>query len=208
MLVATVGIKADDKLTARVSDNTLKIALDNETSYCAFQMTVLLPKTVTATAVEAIAARLAQEGEDDVINSPKFIVAYSNLVNDNPASHNLVRIIAYNLANADINDVKGDILNVTLSAPIDDASQVSVSDIIFVKSTDLAEVELADVTAEDGVLMGDVNNDGKINIYDVAGVITIMNGGDTSQLNVAAADVNGDGNTNIYDVAAILQLMK
>ena len=54
--------------------------------------------------------------------------------------------------------------------------------------------------------LGDVNDDGKINIADVTAVLSIM-AGNEGDLIKDAADVNEDGKINIADVTAILSIM-
>ena len=54
-------------------------------------------------------------------------------------------------------------------------------------------------------ILGDVNDDGSINIRDVAATLNYYVGKlSDSDINVLAADVNGDKSVNIRDVAAIL----
>lgn len=55
--------------------------------------------------------------------------------------------------------------------------------------------------------LGDVNDDGKINITDVTSVLTLMAGGTDANLIIEAADVNEDGKINISDVTSILTIM-
>lgn len=55
--------------------------------------------------------------------------------------------------------------------------------------------------------LGDVNDDGKINITDVTAILAYMAGTAPSYFNDAAADVNTDGRINISDVTGVLQIM-
>lgn len=57
------------------------------------------------------------------------------------------------------------------------------------------------------VLLGDVNNDGTINILDVLATLSIMKG-DIGSFNQTAADANEDGGVNILDVLKIMEIMK
>ena len=54
------------------------------------------------------------------------------------------------------------------------------------------------------VKVGDVNNDGLVNITDVTALINYLLSGDASVINLPAADVNGDGPVNITDVTALI----
>lgn len=57
------------------------------------------------------------------------------------------------------------------------------------------------------VLLGDVNGDGNINIFDALMILQHIKG-DIDLSDVPAADVNGDGNINIFDALMILQHIK
>ena len=57
------------------------------------------------------------------------------------------------------------------------------------------------------VLLGDVNDDGNINIFDALMILQHIKG-DIDLSDVPAADVNGDGNINIFDALMILQHIK
>ena len=74
------------------------------------------------------------------------------------------------------------------------------------KSPDSDGVNTATVAAVNRTYtLGDVNDDGSINIRDVAATLNYYVGKlSDSDINVLAADVNGDKSVNIRDVAAIL----
>ncbi|MGN0222261.1 MAG: dockerin type I repeat-containing protein [Prevotella sp.] len=55
--------------------------------------------------------------------------------------------------------------------------------------------------------LGDVNDDGTINITDVTSILTLMAGKTEDNLIVEAADVNEDGVVNISDVTSVLSIM-
>lgn len=55
-----------------------------------------------------------------------------------------------------------------------------------------------------GVIVGDVNDDGDVNIADVTALIDILLDGSEAP---AAADVNGDENVNIADVTALIDAL-
>lgn len=202
MVLSSLCMSAADEVTAKVSGTNLNIGLVNETSYVAFQMDIKLPAGVSASSIEAVANRLSQEGSDSEIGGTKFIVA------SNVLEGNVLRVIAYNLANAAIDKATGDILAITLDKAPAAASDIKITNIKFVTATDLAEMNLADVTGENGAKVGDVNMDGTVDIFDVLGVLTFMKGDDTTGLNQSAADVNGDTVIDIFDVIGILEIMK
>ena len=55
--------------------------------------------------------------------------------------------------------------------------------------------------------LGDVNNDGRINIADVASALSIMAGKSNDKFIREAADANEDGRVNIADIAKILAII-
>lgn len=201
MIASAASVLAVDKVTATVLGKTLKIGLENETTFCAFQMDITLPAGVSAEAVEAVANRLSQEGSDTEIGGTKFIVAHNTL------EGNVLRVIAYNLANAQIENATGDILSITLSANVDDPSLITVSNIIFVDANDLEEVKLSDAMGKEGIMLGDVTGEGEINILDLGAVIDIMLGKDVAGYKVAAADLDGNSEYNILDLGLIIDIM-
>lgn len=209
MVLSSLCMSAADEVTAKVSGTNLNIGLVNETSYVAFQMDIKLPAGVSASSVEAVANRLSQEGSDTEIGGTKFIVA------SNVLEGNVLRVIAYNLANAAIDKATGDILAITLDKAPAAASDIKITNIKFVTATDLAEMNLADVTAANGVKLGDIDGDGNILANDVTALISILlqpsanraNYCVENSFNLAACDVDGDGNLLVNDVTAIITLL-
>lgn len=60
---------------------------------------------------------------------------------------------------------------------------------------------------DDPYIVGDVNQDGKISVADIVGIVTIINGRDASKLNIDAANVNGDAVIDIKDIDALRKLI-
>ena len=56
-------------------------------------------------------------------------------------------------------------------------------------------------------LIGDVNDDGHVNISDVTDLINDRLKGNASAINLAAADADGDGNCNISDVTTLINYL-
>ena len=53
---------------------------------------------------------------------------------------------------------------------------------------------------EDGILYGDANGDGVINVLDLIAIINYIMGGNPDPFDFEAADLNNDGIVNILDV--------
>ena len=60
------------------------------------------------------------------------------------------------------------------------------------------------LTKNGGILRGDVNDDGQVNISDVTALINYLLSGNADGVNVANADCNQDTLTNISDVTALI----
>ena len=80
-----------------------------------------------------------------------------------------------------------------------------------IKTSEATQFQIVlDENAEDGpdFLLGDVNNDGKISITDVADLIDYLAmGKEFVTINLDAADVNGDNKVSIADVADLIDLV-
>ena len=55
--------------------------------------------------------------------------------------------------------------------------------------------------------LGDVNEDGDVNIADVTALIDYLLGNNASTFSIEAADVHSDGDINIADVTALIDLL-
>lgn len=80
---------------------------------------------------------------------------------------------------------------------------------IYTDGTESVWSNIQHVTLTGGiaVLMGDVNDDGEVNIGDVTAIIDYLLGNASDTFNIEAADVNGDGEVNIGDVTAIIDML-
>ena len=58
----------------------------------------------------------------------------------------------------------------------------------------------------DGSVTGDANGDGKVDVADIATVITVM-ASEVDSGSTAASDVNGDGKVDVADIATIISIM-
>ena len=90
-----------------------------------------------------------------------------------------------------------------LRITFDDSSQAIVTNFETTATIDLANLDymcFGEVTSH---VIGDVNNDGEVNIADVNAVINIIlsDGGNS------LADVNDDGEVNIADINAIINII-
>lgn len=194
------GMKAEDKVTAKVSGTALNIGLENETTFCAFQMDIALPEgvSVAENGVIAVATRLNQSGSDTEVGGTKFIVAYNTL------EGNILRVIAYNLANTEITANTGDILNITLSTAVADPTTITIDNILFVKKSDLSEVNLGKAEGENGYKIGDVDENGEVDTLDMVSLIRILLGEASEK---SSADIDGNGEIDTRDLVALIKIL-
>lgn len=202
MVLSTLGMQAEDKVTAKVSGSNVNVGLENETSFCAFQMDIKLPAGVNVTEVVANTDRL-KKGSDVTIDSKPvstpFEIAYNVL------EGNVLRVIAYNLGNNMIQNIPGDILSIKLDNAPASADAVTVSNILFVNASDLAELSLENVVGVDGYKVGDVNmSGGEPDMLDLARLIKILL---NQEPETPTANVNGVGGVDMLDLAALIKLL-
>jgi len=91
-----------------------------------------------------------------------------------------------------------------------DNTNVTVTNVEGTATIALAEVQDMYFTNEAGgsdYILGDVNNDGEVNISDVTDLIDYLLGGDASAINLAAADVDGDDEVSIADVTSLIDML-
>lgn len=194
-MICAVAGWATDEVTATYTSDKLEVALTNETSFVAFQMDIVLDADVDVTNI-AKAGRLAT-GANVTIGSEtvttEFIVASNQLsVADGKQT---VRVIAYNMNNHAISDAEGTILTATLS---DKPEYVTIENIKFVKAANLEEVavNLGEVKEGAAGLLGDVNLDEEVDIFDLMYLLKYIN----EELDLDDPDVSFSfENANVYE---------
>lgn len=197
MLLVSAGAWAANELTVKPDikageTGTITIALDNATDYTAFQMDITLPEGLS----------IADEGAMEIVSAVNadHHVAYNEV-------NGVIKVAAYSF-DGDSNGneafkATGDILVITVSAAANyEPADVKISDIKFVKFSDLALVETFTVINEQGeeVLLGDVNGDGVVDTQDALKAIGYY----LTDTYVAAADLNGDNVVDTQDALKII----
>ena len=100
------------------------------------------------------------------------------------------------------------LFNVVLSQGDSDHQSVDVTGIhkdIYLEITSTTnKYTVADVTDQYAFIVGDVNNDGEVNISDVSALIDVLLGGNADEDTLKRADVNSDNDVNISDVSSLI----
>ena len=82
--------------------------------------------------------------------------------------------------------------------------------VIFTDGTsqiaDMDSVELSFQWGDDGII-GDVNNDGVVDVADIATIIDVMAGNNLPGTSPLIADVNGDQSVDVADIAMVISIM-
>lgn len=185
-----LSVNADDKLTLSTVSNSISIGLDNDASFTAFQMDVIIPKGITKTAVTPT----------NRISSSLFVIDSEMIEN------NVLRVIAYNTDNQTITGNTGELVTIVLSASLKTTDIVEVKNIRFVNSDNLTEVNLADAECSQYIL-GDANGDKNVSISDYSAIVSHILDNTPSNFAEKAADVNTDGNISVSDLSALVQII-
>lgn len=188
-LLANVAMGwAEDAVTGTYTSNKLDVALSNSTEFVAFQMDIALKDATFVGDPEAALSRLT---DNDGTNP--FILASNEL------SDGKLRVIAYNMANRSIAAKAGTLFTVALNQK---PSNVEITNVLFVRSSDLAAIDV-NATTKAGGKVGDVNGDGEVNVKDLNIVLNVSLGNAEYD---SICDVNEDGEVNVKDLNVVLNI--
>ena len=199
MLACAAASWAEDVVTATYTSSKIDVALANTTEFVAFQMDIkaegvdLAGKTVTLKD-----ARLNQTGTATIggssVNAP-FVLA-SNVLSDGT-----LRVIAYNLANRAISLTEGSLFEVAVDSK---PTEVTLSNVLFVKASDLAEVAVnANAVPGNEGLLGDIDKNGSVDTIDFARIIAIILASEYE----SSADLDNNGVVDTIDFALLIQIL-
>ncbi len=88
------------------------------------------------------------------------------------------------------------------------AGQSNVQFAFRYTGTDGAAFSIDNFTIESaGGILGDVNDDGFVNVGDVVWMVSHLNGSTPGGFNMANADVNGDGSVNLADLTSMINII-
>ncbi|MBR5061305.1 MAG: dockerin type I repeat-containing protein [Prevotella sp.] len=181
---------------------TLPVYLKCEEDIYGFQLDVVLPEGVTVATNEDDSYQVSLVGElsrkfsiftNKQSNNTYTIALFSASVNKISAMDGQVFQMILNLSDSlDVGDYAMSLRNVQLTKKVGNAF-----DTIFAP-------DYTSILTVDDIIMGDVNNDGLVNITDVVSMVSHIIGNEVGGFNVTAADVTADGIVNITDVVSVL----
>lgn len=222
MSLATLGCWADDGFTvdplslSEGQTGTLVINLNQATSgmYCAFQFDLYLPEGV----------EVASETEGN--SSPNY--ANSFTLSDRISNHRISyiqkngfwRIMVFNPGGGSgsvFSGTEGPILNVKVTTNSQFALGEKtgyVKNIVLTITEDLttsympSDISYTFTGVEPSYLLGDVNNDGLVNVADFMAVSQYIRQLNPSPFIFEAADIDGNGVINVTDMMGISQIIR
>lgn len=150
-----------------------------------------------------------EDGADLIeLNSER--ISRTHTCNSVVLSDGVVRITCYSSRNAAFVGKEGDFLYVTLVASSEVEAgdyEVSYKNIVMIKKDDNSSIEIDNVKSIITVpfVLGDINNDGRVNVVDVSTEVNwLLNGGEEYNKKV---DINSDGKINVVDVSSLVNLI-
>ena len=197
-MLSTMLMSANDNVTLNVTGKNMTISLENQTTYCGFQMDFELPEGMSITSVEKGTRLVTEEG-----SKAPFDVDFDKI------EGNTYRIIVLNDDCQAIEGNTGDLLTVEFSTSV--TEQFTATNIHFVLASNLKDVQLEDAEAtlpeEPTYIVGDANGDNKVTVLDYLGIAKYILQGAFDGFNVQAADVNDDGKITVLDYLGVAKII-
>lgn len=200
MLACTAASWAEDVVTATYTSSKIDVALANTTEFVAFQMDIKAEGVdFEGKEVTLNDERLNQTGNATIGGSS---VAAPFVLAKNVLPDGTLRVIAYNLANRSLSLTEGSLFEVAVD---NKPTAVTLSNVLFVKKADLAEIEV-NATAVEGAdyMPGDVNMDNTVSLLDLTRLINILVG---AAVETETSDVNGDSNVTLLDLTRLINIL-
>ena len=210
ILVALVALAATGRDRLYIEDFSINagetlqvpVILLNDTAYCGLQTDLYLPEG------------LSLDMEDD-----EFIIDLTSRKNNTHtvASRQLdngaIRIYVASASAREFSGNSGAIMTISITA----ASNFGGQAVIELKNSICAEAigtrhvledEVCRIKwSEAPVILGDVDQDGIVNINDLAAIIDYLLSGNASQVSLINADCDQDGVVNINDLAELIDML-
>ena len=180
----------------------LSICLDNDDTLVAFEFYMQLP--------EGVGVALDEDGYPDATLNPNRSNRHILEVSDD--GNGLYHFLCYSTRNNSLKGNTGELLSVKLVCNNEIAPGPYQGLLKSIKFSDNMEnrIVLPDTEFEIKVInvtMGDVNDDGDIDVMDIVAMVNYIMDSTNSHINVAAADLDGDGIVDVIDLVREVRII-
>ena len=181
---------------------TLSVSLDNQDKMIAFEFYMQMP--------EGISIALDEDGYPDVtLNSAR---SNRHILDVSDNGDGLYYFLCYSNSNTTLKGSSGELLSINIVCDEDVTPDVYEGHIHTIKFSDINEnrIILSNIDFDidvSNVLLGDVNDDGDIDVMDVVMMVNYMTGKPSASFIFAAADHTGDGEIDVIDLVKEVSLV-
>ena len=179
----------------------MAIGLNNPAlQYAAFQFDLVLPEGISIAKNEdgKWMANLDEDRKDD----------HTLTVSDKGSG--VYRLMSFSMSNAGFKGKGGALVYVTLQAAANTSAgekAITISSQVFTEPNGTqnkwADLEIPLTVQQSAIVIGDVNNDGEVDVFDVLTLVNYIIG-KTNSVNEEAADITGDGEIDVFDVLTLV----
>ena len=204
LLALVYQVSAEDIVTIKdfsISAGETKevsISLDNDVTYAAFQFDLYLPEGISIIEYSSCTDRVP-EGTTLEMNKQedgcyRFIAAAMDLQDIKGSTGSIITVKVTASETLESGNLNGYFRKVKLST-IDGAGN------------NYSEMSFPITVIETSIILGDVNDDGTVDISDYIGVANHILGNTPEGFNATAADVNNDGSIDISDYIGVANII-
>ena len=187
------------------SEVILSVKMKNKIEAEGFQFDLELPEGVSV-------AKDADGYAEAYLSTERTTARKTNTFDTAFLGNGLLRVIAGSTNGSTISGNDGEVATIKLKIDNSVAAgsypvalrNIAISDVNAV-SHDVAYVKSTMTIG--GGLMGDANNDGVVNVFDVTAMVNYILGSSTGTFMFEAADVNADGIVNVFDVTKVVNII-
>lgn len=198
--MAADGLALSNQYVQAGTSKEVGIALNNQTSYTAFQLDITLSEGLTfAKENGSYAISLSSRSNGHVLSVEEV-------------SPGCLRVVVYSMNNKAFTGSNGVLLTFKMNVANDfaDNGTITIDNIRFTTST-INEVKFKSISAavklgDPTIVMGDVNGDGVVDTQDAIKVVQYFLKKNPENFNLEAADVTTDGNVDTQDAIQIIRI--
>jgi|GEM_PF-2667095 len=204
MVLTSLMSWGSDEITASMEGRSLMLSLNSDKAeFVAFQLDIALPDGITIKSISPT-ERLTT-GSDVTFNGTAVRTNFRVVTRPVNGQTGVTRIVVYNYNNNFISNVEGDVLDIALNNPPENSSDITISNVKFVRKVEqsVSGAALDDAVASLAYALGDANMDKDVNTTDAVNVVNYYLGKE-NQATVKLSDVNGDGEINTTDAVLIV----